>query len=272
MRRVQEALLQTQEVLSLKNYSSATRKSYIGSLRRFFKVYSDTNTLDLAHVRSFLSSKRKNGASAQTMNGYLHAIRFYYKEVLGVSVAIDIPRAKRPVRLPVVLSRNEIDRILTGITNKKHKTAIALAYGAGLRVSEVRDLRVGSIDFDRRVVVVYQGKGKKDRVTVLPEKLITLLTQRCAGKMPSDFVFESSRGGRLTSRTFQIVFERACKAAGIQKPATFHSLRHSFATHILERGTDIRFIQQLLGHANIRTTQRYTHVSAPALSGIRSPL
>ena len=269
---ISRAVLQAQEVLRLKNYSPATQKTYLGALRVFFEQYPDVRDLNISHIKSFLLKKQASRSSAQTLNCYLHSIKFYYREVVHRSFAIDLPNAKRPSRLPVVLSRHEIDCILSCIENEKYKTAIALAYGAGLRVSEVRDMRAGSIDFDRGIINIYQGKGKKDRITLLPEKLIEELQRRCHGKMPVDYVFESSRGGKLTSRSFQAVFERACKQARIQKPATFHSLRHSFATHILEGGTDVRFIQQLLGHANIRTTQRYTHVSTLSLRNIHSPL
>ena len=189
-----------------------------------------------------------------------------------MNIDLKIKMPKRPSRLPVTLSHKEIERILLNVSNDKHRTMIALAYGSGLRVSELTDLRVGSIDFDEDMIYVYQGKGKKDRITLLPRTIKEELGKWTAGKCPSDHLFESERGGRLSTRSIQLVFERAMKAAEIKKPATFHSLRHSFATHILEQGTDLRFIQKLLGHSNIRTTQRYTHVSTASLRAIQSPL
>ena len=185
---------------------------------------------------------------------------------------LDLHFAKQPQSLPVVLSREEINKIIDSIRNVKHRTLITLAYGAGLRVSEVINLRVGDIDLPNLQVLVKHGKGDKDRITVFPEKLGNEIMQLSAGKPADDYLFESSRGGKLNKRTVQLVFEKAVKIAEIAKPATFHSLRHSFATHLLENGIDVRFVQELLGHRNIRTTQIYTHLTNPALKNIKSPL
>ena len=269
---IQQALNHTNDLLLLKQYSPATRRSYLGCLRRYLQHDPDTHEPNQEHIKQFLLALHRKQASAQTCNSYLHAIKFYYQDVLHVACKINLPYAKRPSRLPVTLSRSEIEQILKCVQNMKHKTMIALAYGAGLRISELTDLRAGSIDFSRNVLFVFQGKGCKDRVTLLPESLIATLTSFTAGKAADDYLFESQRGGRLSSRTLQIVFERACKQVGITSLATFHSLRHSFATHLLEKGTDIRHIQHLLGHANIRTTQRYTHVTTTFLQSIASPL
>ena len=149
---------------------------------------------------------------------------------------------------------------------------LALAYGAGLRVSEVVNLRVQDLDTTSKTVIVRAGKGQKDRISVLPSSLTNDLFDLTINHQPDNLVFRSERGGKLTTRTAQKIFEGACKKAGILKPATFHSLRHSFATHVLENGTDIRYVQALLGHNNIRTTQIYTHVTNPALKNIKSPL
>lgn len=269
---IQLALDRTVASLKLKRYSPATQRTYLGCLRRFLNAYPDINMSDTQHVENFLLSLQQQGTSAQTSNIYLHAIKFYYQTVLQLTCNLHIPYAKRPTRLPVTLTRAEINRVLLQITNKKHHTMIALAYGAGLRVSELINLCAGSVDFDQNLLYVYQGKGQKDRITLLPVSLLETLRTHAHGKAPDDPLFVSERGGRLTTRTLQIVFERACKKAGVTKAATFHSLRHSFATHLLERGTDIRHIQHLLGHNNIRTTQRYTHVTTSFLQGIASPL
>jgi len=149
---------------------------------------------------------------------------------------------------------------------------IALGYGAGLRVSEVVNVKVQDIDLDELVLTIRQSKGKKDRITIVPTTLLQDLQACVSGKKRHQYIFESERGGKLTTSTVQKVFEKACRNADIQKDATFHSLRHSFATHLLENGTDIRYVQALLGHQNIRTTQRYTQVTNPALKNIRSPL
>lgn len=270
---VDQAIQSLDRTLKLRNYSKATRKSYAGCVRRFFKEHPEEMCVPhVEKIENFLIALFDRGASTQTVQSYMHAMKFYYKEVMNTRLNIVFKTPKRPQRLPVVLRRDEIESILNHITNEKHQTMIALAYGAGLRVSELTDLRAGDVHFEEGLLYVYQGKGKKDRVTLLPAKLIPELTKHAWGKCPGDYLFESARGGRMSSRSIQLVFERALKAANITKHATFHSLRHSFATHILEQGTDIRFIQKLLGHTNIRTTQRYTHVSTANIRTIQSPL
>lgn len=269
----EQAFQGMERTLTLRNYSRATKKSYVGCLRRFLKTHPDeVNQPNKTSIENFLLALFDNGSSAQTVQSYLYAIQFFYREVVGASIDLRIKTPKRPTRLPVTLSHAEIERVLQSIANEKHRTMVALAYGAGLRVSELTDLRVGSVSFEEGILYVYQGKGSKDRITLLPDAIIPELKNRVVGKCQDDYLFESERGGRLSTRSIQLVFERALKNAEIKKPATFHSLRHSFATHILEQGTDLRFIQKLLGHSNIRTTQRYTHVSTAALKAIPSPL
>jgi integrase/recombinase XerD len=162
--------------------------------------------------------------------------------------------------------------MLAVLKNVKHRLMIALTYGAGLRVGEVVALRVRDLDFDEGTVVIRQGKGQRDRISLLPQMLAAELRQLISGRDKREFVFRSQGGGRLTTRTAQKVFSQALKAAVIRKSASFHSLRHSFATHLLENGTDLRYVQALLGHQNIRTTQRYTQVTNPRLKQITSPL
>ena len=187
-------------------------------------------------------------------------------------VAIEIKFAKTASKLPIVLSRAEIEKILLVINNKKHNLMIALAYSGGLRVSEIINLKVKDVCLAELTIHIKDAKGNKDRITLLPEKLIGDVEKLIANKKLNDYIFPSERGGKLTERTAQKVFETALKKAGIKKEATFHSLRHSFATHLLENGVDVRFVQELLGHANIRTTQIYTKVTNPMLRKIKSPL
>ena len=149
---------------------------------------------------------------------------------------------------------------------------VSVAYGAGLRVSELVNLKIRDVDLDELTIHVKIGKGKKDRISIFPEKLRPELRKLILERDFKEFVFESERGGKLTTATAQKVFKNALKKARIQKPATFHSLRHSFATHLLENGVDVRYVQELLGHANIRTTQIYTKVTNPKLKNIKSPL
>lgn len=185
---------------------------------------------------------------------------------------INLKFAKRSKKLPIVLSREEINKIIEVLPNKKHKLLISLAYGAGLRVSEVINLKVKDINPEELTIHLKDAKGKKDRITIFPEKIKFDIINIMDGKDKNNFIFESERGGKLTERTAQKVFENALKKSGIQKDATFHSLRHSFATHLLENGVDIRYVQELLGHQNIRTTQLYTRVTNPSIKKIKSPL
>lgn len=267
-----EALEATDRLLRLKNYSPATRKSYLGSLRSFFKQFPDPNRIDQDQLGSFLLAKHDGDAAASTINVHLQAIMFYVRNLLGMSSEFRVPYAKRPKRLPSTLTRDEVLRLLDVIRNLKHRTLIALAYAAGLRVSEAVAVRVHDLDLERKTVFVRQGKGKKDRISVLPDTLIEPLRALCLDKAHDALVFESQCGGKLTKRTAQKIFETALVKAGIKKPATFHTLRHSFATHLLENGVDVRYVQTLLGHSNIRTTQAYTHVTNPAILNIVSPL
>lgn len=270
---IQSQLTRTESELRLRNYSQRTVKIYRYFLREYLTfrgAESDEN--HEAAVSKFLVSLERKGASAQTRNLCLSTLKFYYRNVVRVEAPIGIRTAKRSQSLPAILSREEINRVLEVTMNKKHRLLLALAYGAGLRVSEAVALRVQDLDLAEMTIHIKQAKGQKDRISVLPQKLINELQETVAGKPGHDFVFASKRGGKLTTRTAQKVFEHALARANINKPATFHSLRHSFATHLLENGVDVRYVQVLLGHDNIRTTQRYTQVTNPKLKSIRSPL
>ncbi len=162
--------------------------------------------------------------------------------------------------------------ILSSINNVKHKLLIGLIYSSGLRVSESVNVKVKDFDFKNKMMRVRQGKGAKDRMTILSEKISGVLEKYVRNKKIDDFVFESERGGKLTERSAQKVFAKALKLSGVKRNASCHSLRHSFATHLLEAGTDIRYIQELLGHAKLETTQIYTKVTNLAIKNIKSPL
>jgi site-specific recombinase XerD len=223
-------------------------------------------------IKEYLLKKQAAGISAQTINVHLFAIKYFYQEIAKSKAVIDLKFAKTPSKLPVVLSREEIQRMLETIKNEKHRLMVALAYAGGLRVSEVINLRIKDINPAELTIHLKGAKGNKDRITIFPEKLRSDIEKSVIGRNANDYFFASERGGKLTERTAQIVFEKTLKAAGIKKEATFHSLRHSFATHLLENGVDVRYVQELLGHANIRTTQIYTKVTNPMLKNIRSPL
>jgi site-specific recombinase XerD len=270
---MQKQLDQTEKELKIGDYSPKTIKSYLYGLKKYF-LFKESNfkTLSQKNIKSFLLDAKKEGISAQTRNLYLNAIKFYYRKVVKTNQKIDIQSAKKVRSLPIVLSRGEIEELLKQTQNAKHKLLLSISYGAGLRVSEAVNLKVKDIDFEELTIHLKNSKGKKDRLTIFPDKLIPALRNLTAGKDKNDFVFSSQRGGKLSTRTAQKVFKDSLKKTGIKKEATFHSLRHSFATHLLENGVDVRYVQELLGHQNIRTTQRYTQVTNPRLKNIKSPL
>jgi len=276
MEGTQDYLEKLSQELRLRNYSHRTIESYTTCLRYFFDFLGKENTsiknCDRELIKKFLLQKQDRGASPQTINLYLGAIKTFYREVLKLEQRIDLRFAKKSKKLPVVLSHEEVLKIVELTKNPKHKLMIALAYGAGLRVSEVVSLKIEDININELTIHLKGAKGNKDRITVLPGKLVNDLQNLIAGKDLGTFVFESERGGALTDRTAQVIFNNGLKKAGIKKEATFHCLRHSFATHLLENGTDIRYIQELLGHQNIRTTQIYTKVTNPVMRNIKSPL
>ena len=251
-----------QRYMRVAGYSPRTIEAYS-------RCVSEIGNKDLMH---FLDKLAREGKSSFTMNQYHAAYKLYVIKILRKSWSVPFPYAKRHKKLPVVLTRAEIKMIIEETKNMKHRLMIALAYGAGLRVSEVIKIQVKDVNIDELTLLIRDAKGGKDRISILPEKLKSNLQNMMTGKIGDLYLFESERGGRLTTRTAQAVFEKSLKIAGIKKNATFHSLRHSFATHLLENGVDVRYIQQLLGHASISTTQLYTKVTNPQLKNIRSPL
>ena len=270
---LQELLQKIRNELRLRSYSPKTIKSYSGCLSEYFKYIKIIKKYpDINLIKKYLLEKQDGNLSSQTINLHLQAIKYFYREIMKSKIPIEIKFAKTPSKLPVVLSRNEIEKIINSIKNSKHRLFISLAYGTGLRVSEVINLKIKDISLDEATLHIKGAKVNKDRIGIISEKLITSLKELATLKKLEEYVFESNRGGKLTERTAQKVFENALKKTGIKKSATFHSLRHSFATHLLENGTDVRYVQELLGHANIRTTQIYTKVTNPKLKNIKSPL
>jgi site-specific recombinase XerD len=212
--------------------------------------------------------------SRSYQNQAVSALRFLFEAVLGrPRLALAIPRPRKERRLPEVLSAEEVARLLEKTRNHKHRALLMLLYSAGLRVGELVRLRPADLDLDRGMIRVRRGKGAKDRVTLLADRAVAAIQTYRAAYSADEWLFPGARKGRhLTSRSVQRVVARAARAAGIRKRVTPHTLRHSFATHLLEGGTNLRLIQELLGHGSARTTQIYTHVARTALESIRSPL
>lgn len=219
---------------------------------------------------SLLDDKVKSHAY---VNQAISSIKFLFYNALKRSAnMIDLPRPKKEHKLPEVLSQKEVNAIIKSVENTKHKIILLLTYSAGLRVSEVICLKIQDIDSERMLIHVKQAKGKKDRYTILSKNTLEMLRHYALQYRLKDWIFPGEREGEhLSERSVQKIFENACKRAGIMKNVSVHSLRHSFATHLLEAGTDLRFIQELLGHSSSKTTEIYTHVSAKNIVKIQSP-
>lgn len=270
---LEDYLEKMKRFLLLKNYSSKTVKNYLSCLKTFFEyVIKKDLEFNIKTFEDYCLYLLEKDYAPQTVHLYINAISFFYKKILGFSFKVKFPIPKRSKKLPVILSREEIGRILSSIDNVKHYLIIALAYGAGLRVSEVVSLRIGDIDLADKRVIVCRAKGNKDRITVFPESISKKFYAYILERDVEDVLFMSNHGGKLTTRTVQKIFKNILIKANIKKKATFHSLRHSFATHLLENGTDLRYVQELLGHNDIRTTQLYTKVTNLGLKNISSPL
>ena len=266
-------LMAVRNELRLRKYSPSTIRNYLACLDGYFSLkHYDYKVPDVEHIKRFLLEKEGRGYSSQTINLYLNAIKFYFFQVAKWRGNIDIRFAKKSKKLPVILSRDEIKRLVSVINNVKHRLLIRLSYSGGLRVSEIVSLKVKDIDLENMQIHIKSAKGMKDRITVLSEKLVGEIKYLTEGLDLNDYLIPSERGGKLSTRTASKIFKSALMKAGIKKDATFHSLRHSFATHLLENGTDVRYVQSLLGHASIKTTQLYTQVTNLGLKGIKSPL
>jgi site-specific recombinase XerD len=203
----------------------------------------------------------------------INAVLYYYKNVLGkLDYKNGIIRPKKDQELPHVLSKEVVQAILRNSENLKHRTMLSLTYASGLRVGEVLQLKVVDIDSKRMLITVRGGKGKKDRIVMLSQKILILLREYFREYRPKDYLFEGQYGARYSEASLRKVLQKACVKANVLERPTLHWLRHSFATHLLEAGTDIRYIQQLLGHASTKTTEIYTHVSTKHIGMIQSPL
>lgn len=258
--------------LKIRNYSYRTVKAYVGAVRQF-ESFAEERFLfpDENLVKDFLLLKKEQNLSPKTLHIILSGIKFFCGEVLRNPLKLDIKFAKRQTKIPVVLEREEIMDIIRTSNNLKHRLIVALAYASGLRVSEVTNLKVGDLNFSQSSILVRQGKGNKDRLTVFPEKLHGDMEDFIRTKNRTDYIFTNINDKKLSTRTLQKIFKNSARKAEVNPLATFHSLRHSFATHLLENGVNIRYVQELLGHSNIRTTQIYTKVRPSSLKKVKSP-
>ncbi|MBX9783355.1 MAG: site-specific integrase [Chitinophagaceae bacterium] len=266
------------EQLALKKYSKSTVQTYRNEFMQLLQLLGENNAQDLtpAHLKRYmLYCTVTLKLSENTLHSRLNAVKFYFEQVLKQEKFFwEIPRPKKPQLLPKLLNETEISKLFNSLTNKKHKAMLFTAYSSGLRVSEIVNLKISDIDSKRMQIFIERAKGKKDRYVNLSPVLLDILRSYFSEYKPRPkvYLFESEQTGTAyPTRTVQQIFTNAKQKAGIRKEVGIHSLRHSFATHLLDKGTDIKYIKDLLGHFNIKTTERYLHVSKKQLVNIVSP-
>ena len=261
--------------LQIRRYANNTVKTYVSCFERFINHYPDKSIddLDELDVRNYLLYLVKSNWSNSYINQSINSIKFYYEVVLGLPnrfYSIERPRPEK--KLPVVLSQDEIKQMLKLTTNIKHKCILSLLYSAGLRRGELLNLKPTDIDSARMMVKVNDAKGNKDRYTLLGKSTLTSLRKYYLEYRPKYYLFESPKGKQYSPTSISRIIETAVEKAGIKKSVTAHTLRHSFATHLLENGTDLRYIQLLLGHNSTKTTEIYTHVASNHFVSIKNPI
>jgi integrase/recombinase XerD len=273
-----EALQKFRQQLVLKSYSPSTIKTYTNEFMQFLQLIKDkpANEFTINRIKDYLQHCfEKLKLSENTLHSRINALKFYYEQVLKREKFFwEIPRPKKPLILPKLLNEDELRRLFNALANKKHKAMLFTAYSAGLRVSEIVNLKIQHIDSKRMQIFIERAKGKKDRYVNLSPLVLDILRKYLQEYKPSPktYLFESEQTQTAyPTRTVQQIFANAKHRAGISKEVGIHSLRHSFATHLLDKGTDIKYIKDLLGHFNIKTTERYLHVSKQQLVNIASP-
>jgi len=273
--------LRMTENMTVRGFTACTQRGYIAAVRDFTVFFGRSPDQATAEdLRRFQLHMRSEGASATTMNAAVSALRFFFGVTLGRGDAeVGMTTVRRPHRLPVILSPEEVARLLDAAPGLKSRAALSLAYGAGLRASEVVSLKVSDIDSRRQVIRVEQGKGRKDRYAMLPLDLLELLRSwwRAGHEhgvmLPGGWLFPGQNPvNHLTTRQLSRIFHAAKDAAEIDKRVSLHTLRHCFATHLLEQKVDIRVIQVLLGHKKLETTAHYSQVDSTTLKAVKSPL
>ena len=273
----QNAIVKMVEQLKLKGYSESTIKTYKHEFAQFLialKHY-PADDCDAQKLRSYmLYCYNQLRLSENTLHSRLNALKFYFEQVLHRDKMFfkEIPRPKKHSQLPKTIHATDIKKLFDATTNLKHNTILKLCYGMGLRVSEIINIKITDVDSKNMQVFIEKSKGKKDRYVNLPQSILEQLRMYFKEYRPKKYLFEGQNGGQYSMRSAQQVFKNALQKAGINKNIGIHSLRHSYATHLLEQGTDIRFIQELLGHKDLKTTLIYTEVTNKNIRNITSPL
>jgi len=275
-RESEDAIIRFETWLLSKRYSKSTIKTYCDALRVFFTYHKHISIqrITMQHIIQFNNEYIiGRSLSISYQNQFVNALKLFYLIIQNTNVIIEnIARPRREYRLPNVLSKEEVKLILNTHRNLKHRTMLCLLYSCGLRSGELLNLQPIHIDSKRNIILIKQSKGKKDRIVPLSSKILEMLREYYRLYKPKTYLFEGQKiGEKYDSRSLQLVLKQAVKKAGIQKPVTIHWLRHSYATHLLESGTDLRYIQELLGHNSSKTTEIYTHVSTKNIQQIKSP-
>ncbi|MEO8088120.1 MAG: tyrosine-type recombinase/integrase [Bacteroidota bacterium] len=259
-----------------KRYSDETVKNYMQALHQFLKYHSPTSykVLTVEDVERYNHNEIiKKELSVSFQRIMIGAIKLFYSQSEGTLMNLEkLQRPSKESRLPEILSKQEVQQLLSSCENLKHKALLSLIYSCGLRIGEALALKIKHLDKDRHLIHIVQAKGKKDRYVNYSEKLMPLLRKYYEEWKPTEYLFEGQVGGPYTERSAAKVLQQAVAKCKIRKRVTLHTLRHSFATHLLESGTDIRYIQELLGHSSPKTTMIYTHVSSKNIAAIKSPL
>ncbi|MBS3999329.1 MAG: tyrosine-type recombinase/integrase [Desulfobulbaceae bacterium] len=267
-----EQLLLFRKILNIRNYSESTISNYNNNLIQFKKWNYRESHLDKDMLFKYVEHLRAFDKSYSYIKNSIMALMLYSELVLGKKLKNDYLRGiKRKSTLPDVLSIEEVKQVLDSIENLKHKAIISLIYSCGLRISECINLKITEIDSKRMLIKIVQGKGKKDRFVQLSPKLLELLRVYYKQYKPNEHLFKGQFKDEYSAKSIQNVLKRALQKCGVTKKITVHSLRHSFATHLIEQGTDKRIVQEILGHKDIRTTQIYTHISSANISKIKNP-
>jgi integrase/recombinase XerD len=264
------------QLLEVKRFSPNSIRTYVNALRQFLNYFvgQDVDYLTDKQIEVYINEQvTVNKISTSYQKQLVAAIKFYYKNLVQKDLQLDYLYPDRlEFKIPVVLLQDEVKLLLDSCLNLKHRALLTTIYACGLRLQEVIDLKIADINSKQMFITIGQGKGKKDRTVMLSHKLLLLLRDYFITYMPKIFLFEGVKGNQYSPRSVQQVLKQTLDKSGIAKNASVHTLRHSFATHLIENGTDMRFVQELLGHNSIKTTMIYTHLTDVTKRRIKSPL
>lgn len=256
-----------------RKYSPRTIHTYLYCIHNFFKnCNKDVSKLSKTDVREFLNDLIKKDSAGNTINVYLNSLKFFFEEILNKRMRLNIRYSKVPKKLPVVLTKEEVKRLFNIIENNKHKLMIELMYSAGLRVSELVNLKVDDLEFEKNYGWVRKGKGNKDRLFIIAQSVKKELKDFINKNKTDSYIFKGNNKNHISQKTIQEIVKKSAKKAKINKNVHCHTLRHSFATHLIENSYDVNSVQSLLGHNSSETTMIYVHMASPKMINVKSPL